>query len=317
MLKRLAKILLGLVLVCAAAVLTVYFVHPDWYLDGEYARWALLAGARKHEFDAANHRISYYEAGNGTTVVLVHGFSGSKENWLPLARELPLTFHVVMPDLPGWGESSRLEGEDYAIEPQVERLGALLDALKLGRVHLVGHSMGGQVAGLYAARHPDRLLSLTLVDTAGVHFSENPFARRVLAGETPFNFSTREQFWGFMHELFASPPWLPPRVVDVLIQRNAPRFEFQASLLARLRQEPDALLLEHALPELRVPTLALWCRDDKLLDVSSLEAIKRGVVRAPLEEEVLEGCSHMPMMERPAAMAARLLPFFAKNPGRR
>src|SRR5436190_2369552 len=187
MLKRLAKIVLGLALVSALALLGVYVLRPQWLLDAEYARWALLAGARKHEIVAAGHRVSYYEAGNGTPIVLVHGFSGSKENWLPLARDLPLTHHVVMPDLPGWGESDRLPGQDYGIEPQVERLAALLDALRLGRVHLVGHSMGGQIAGLLAVRHPERVLTLTLVDSAGVHFKQNPFAARVLAGETPFN----------------------------------------------------------------------------------------------------------------------------------
>ena len=316
-LKRLARILLGLVLAFALAVLSVYFIRPAWYLDGEYARWALLAGAQKHAIDVAGHRVVYLEAGNGTPVLLVHGFSGSKENWLPFARELPLTDRVLMPDLPGWGESSRLPDQDYAIAPQVERLGAFMDALRVGRVHLVGHSMGGQIAGLYAVQHPERVLSLTLVDSAGVHFKENAFAARVLAGQTPFNFATREQFHGFMHELFIEPPWLPPRVVDVLIERNRPRYEFQATLLARLRQEPDALLLERALGQIRVPTLALWCRDDKLLDVSSLEAIERGIVRAPVETAVLAGCSHMPMMEQPKAMADKLLPFFARNPGRR
>jgi pimeloyl-ACP methyl ester carboxylesterase len=316
-LKRLAKILLGLVIACAVAVLSVYFLRPDWYLDGEYARWALLAGAQRREVAVGDHRVAFYEAGNGTPVVLVHGFSGSKENWLPLARMMPLTYRVVMPDLPGWGESTRLADQDYAIEPQVERLGALLDALRIGRAHLVGHSMSGQIAGLYAARHPDRVLTLTLVDAAGVRFKENAFARRVLAGETPFNYASREQFGSFMHELFVKPPWLPPRVVDVLIERNARSYEFQATLLQRLKQEPEALQLEQALPLLRVPTLALWCRGDQLLDVSSLEAIRAGVVRAPLEVEVLEGCSHMPMMEKPGEMAADLLAFFARNPGRR
>jgi abhydrolase domain-containing protein 6 len=198
-LKRLLKVLFWFACAFLVGALGVYFIRPDWLLEGEYARWALLAGAHRSEVVAAGHRIAYFEAGTGTPIVLVHGFSGSKENWLPLARDLPLTDHVYMPDLPGWGESQRLPDTDYAIEPQVERLLALLDALHLARVHLVGHSMGGQIAGLFAARHPERLLSLTLVDTAGVHFRENEFAKRVLAGATPFNFSSRDEFWSFMH----------------------------------------------------------------------------------------------------------------------
>jgi len=302
---------LALVLVVLGGA--VYQFRPDWLIDAEYARWVWRAGVERHDIQVADHRIAYYEGGAGTPVLLIHGFTGSKENWLPTARGLTDRFRVVMPDLPGWGDSSRLAGADYAIEPQVERLAALIDRLGLERMHLVGHSMGGQIAGLYAARHPERVLTLTLADTAGVHFEQNAFARRVLAGETPFNFSTREQFWAFMRELFDQPPWLPPRLVDVMVERNVTGHEFHRALLERLRQEPDALHLERSLDRIRVPTLILWCQRDRLLDFSSIDALRRGLTSAPkVEVAVFEPCSHMPMMEQPTLMAERLARFFAE-----
>src|SRR5688572_28862600 len=146
-----------------------YWRAPELFLEAEYARLAWLASVKEHDAHAAGHRWRYYDGGAGEPVVLVHGFAGMKENWLQLARELS-SRRVVMPDLPGWGESERRDGEDYRVEAQVDRLAAFLDALSLERVDLVGHSMGGHIAGLFAARHPERVKTLTLVSTAGVRF---------------------------------------------------------------------------------------------------------------------------------------------------
>ena len=77
-------------------------------------------------------------------------------------RHLAADYHVVVPDLPGFGESSRLWEENYDVDSQVERLHAFFAAIKLRGSHLVGNSMGGQIACTYAARYPDEVLSLTL-----------------------------------------------------------------------------------------------------------------------------------------------------------
>jgi pimeloyl-ACP methyl ester carboxylesterase len=308
----LAKFLLALCALLLLALLGVYFARPDWLVEAEYARLAWRAGEQKHTLEAAGHRIVYYDGGSGDPIVLVHGFTGSKENWLELARHLTPHHRVLIPDLPGWGESERKAGADYGVAAQVERLGALLDALGLARAHLVGHSMAGQITGVFTAAHPERVLSLALVDSAGVHFKPNAFAERVLAGATPFNFSSREEFWSFAHELFEQPPWLPPRVVDVLVERNLSGHAFHAALLRELAQGPDADLLERSLAAIKTPTLVLWCRDDRLLDVSSVDKIKAGLVTAPrVEITLLDRCSHMPMMERPSAVAAALGEFLA------
>ena len=285
--------------------LVLYWRKPEIFLDAEYARLAWLAGVKEHDLDAAGHRWRYYDGGAGEPVVLVHGFAGMKENWLQLARELN-SRRVVMPDLPGWGESERRDGEDYRVEAQVERLAAFLDALSLERVDLVGHSMGGHIAGLFAARHPERVKTLTLVSAAGVRFEINDFGRRVLAGETPFNWNTREDFDAFMRELFTEPPFAPGRVRDVLVAQNRERHAFQKDLLRAMSREDQAFLLEGELARIRAPALVIWCDGDKLLDVSSVATIRR---RLPSSKDaVLAGCGHMPMMERPAEMADVMRP---------
>ena len=307
--KRFLKFLLAIFVLGVVIEAFAYWRKPEWFLEAEYQRLAWMAGVEERTLDAADHRWSYYDGGNGPPVVLVHGFSGSKENWLQLAAKLDGR-RVVIPDLPGWGESQRDDGADYRVEAQAARLGAFLEALGLDDVDLVGHSMGGHIAGLLAARDPSRLRTLTLVATAGVAFEPNDFARAVLAGATPFNFADRDAFDAFMRELFAEPPFLPGRVKDVLVAQNRERHAFQHELLAAMGREDQAFLLERALPSIALPTLVVWCDGDRILDASSVATIER--VRPRTNDVVLAGCGHMPMMERPAEMADAMRPHLAR-----
>jgi pimeloyl-ACP methyl ester carboxylesterase len=96
-----------------------------------------------------------------------------------------------------------------------------------------------------------------------------------------------------------------------MIERNVTGHEFHRALLERLRQEPDALYLERALAQIRMPTLILWCQRDRLLDFSSIDVLRRGLTNASkVEVEVFEPCSHMPMMEQPVPVAERLARFY-------
>lgn len=285
----------------------VYFFRPAWLLEAEFARLAAPAGLREHRITVGDHEWAYYDGGKGPVIVLVHGFAGYKEYWLDLARRLVQDHRVVIPDLPGWGESQRRDDADYGVAAQAQRLRAFLDALALDDVLLVGHSMGGHISGLDAANGDPRVAALALVDSAGFRFEPNAFVKRLIAGETPFNFADRASFDAFMHELFTDPQWLPPRVKDVLIERNVADHAFHERMLRAITQPDVAFQLEARLSEVKVPVLALWCRDDKLLDVASMDAISRAQPGATLVK--LGPCSHMPMMEQPDAVAQALRDF--------
>ncbi len=100
-------------------------------------------------------------------VVVLHGSPGSKGQVLPLARALRGPGRVIVPDLPGFGGSTR-RVPDYSIAAHARYVGALLDSLGVARAHLVGYSMGGGVAILLGADAPDRVASLVLVSSIGV-----------------------------------------------------------------------------------------------------------------------------------------------------
>ena len=95
--------------------------------------------------------------------MLLHGFSGSAANWAPIAPELQNKYQVLMPDLLGHGQTeSPADPVRYQIEYAARDLIALLDALTIPRVHLVGYSMGGRLALFTALTYPTRIATLVL-----------------------------------------------------------------------------------------------------------------------------------------------------------
>lgn len=117
-------------------------------------------------------RLSVYVAGEGPPLLLLHGLGGSGRYWAGLAPLLADRRTLIAPDLAGFGHSDKPR-VDYGRDFHVTAIAGLLDELGLaGRLGVTGHSMGGILAAIYAARHPERVESLALVAT--------PFPRRQL-----------------------------------------------------------------------------------------------------------------------------------------
>ncbi len=315
LLLRRLKALGVLLLVIALGAGSAYLLAPGLLLRGDYALQSWQADLHTRTLQVGATHWVYYEGGKGPTLVLLHGFGGSRENWLPTARYLVRNFHLLIPDLPGYGASSPIPGADAGVHAQARRLAGFVDALKLQHFALAGHSMGGAIAGVYAAEHPDRVAALALLDTAGLPFRPNAFARAVAEGHNPFAYSDRAQFARFMRLIFARPPFVPARIADVLIARNVAAQPFLDATLARLRAPADADALVPVLPRLTMPVLGLWCNDDRVIDPSALDALRKGLVAAPqIGTSLLNGCGHMPIMEEPRATADALTRFLTGAP---
>jgi pimeloyl-ACP methyl ester carboxylesterase len=283
------------------ALLLAGWLKPDWFLRAEFARQRLFAHASVREVQVGDHRWSYLESGEGPLVVLVHGFTGSKENWLPLMRQLRGQ-RVIAPDLPGWGESERKPGADYGPVAQADRLHEFLASLGTKPALVVGHSMGGQILGLLAVRHPEDVGPIVLMSSAGVAFKSNAFGREVLSGKNPFQASTRADVHRYLGIVFTDPPFVPWPVDAALAQRRAKDAAFEQSVLDRIGRGPDALRLQRELGAIKSPVTLLWCRDDRVIDVSAAKIFAAGLHSS--QTVILEGCGHMPMMAAPKAVAA-------------
>jgi pimeloyl-ACP methyl ester carboxylesterase len=233
------------------------------------------------------------------TVVLLHGFPESGESWAAQVDALEAAgFRAVAPDQRGYDRDRRPEGRRaYRVEALVDDVVAMIDATGEGRVHLVGHDWGGGVAWAVAARHPERLRSLTVVSTP------HPGAfRRSLLGT---------QLLRSWYLLFFQLPWIPERALlardgasmQWTLERSGLPREIAARYVERMR-EPGALTAAlnwyRALPlsrpsaaigRIRVPTLFVWSTGDTALGRAAAERTAAWV-DAPYRFEVLEDVSH-------------------------
>lgn len=110
--------------------------------------------------------LFWHEAGRGETLIFLHGSWQDSGQWLPVMQPLATAYHCLVPDLIGFGESTST-ATVHSVDLEVEALQALLQALRISRCVLVGHSLGAWVALRYAQRYPQQVLGLALVEAEG------------------------------------------------------------------------------------------------------------------------------------------------------
>ena len=301
-----AAVLLALLVIAALLAIAI---DPYRLVHAEYTRQRIAAGLSRATIEVAGHRWVYAYSNDAPrdapTVVMVHGFTGSKENWYLLAERLRGRYRLLIPDLPGWGESERKAGEDYGFVAQSDRLDAFVRAVSPGRpVVLLGHSMGGSIVALTAARHPRDVGSVGLFAAAGVRFRDNQFGIDVLAGKNPFGVEDEATLHRYLDILFhdeAAKPVIPwPASVGFIAHRRKDA-AFEQSVLDRIGRGPERFLPGDEAANIHQPALLLWCRQDAVIDPSAMALY---AARMPQAAQVmLDGCGHMSIMERPDAVA--------------
>jgi len=111
--------------------------------------------------------IYYLTAASGPPVVLIHGFGGSASYWQLNIEPLAEHFAVYAPDMVGSGCSDKPRAK-YSLKYLDQMVNGFVDALELGRVSLIGHSLGGAIVLEFAVAHPDKVRKLVLVSSAGL-----------------------------------------------------------------------------------------------------------------------------------------------------
>jgi pimeloyl-ACP methyl ester carboxylesterase len=252
------------------------------------------AGVRRKTVQVGDHRIVYSEGGKGEPVLLLHGFAASADNWNRFASRLTRSYRVIAPDLPGWGQSTRLEAESYAYPKQLERLHQFVTQLGLKRFHLVGHSMGGFLASAYAARHPEEVITLGLLAPHGVTEPQpSELALSVAAGDNWLVARSVPEFERLLNKVFARRPYLPKSVFK-LLAAHAIRGSVQSAKIFAEMQTNDPPLMER-LGQIKAAALIVWGDQDRVLHVSCAEVFHQGIKSSELV--VLPGIGHMPLVE--------------------
>ncbi|MBZ4419303.1 alpha/beta fold hydrolase [Myxococcus sp. RHSTA-1-4] len=291
----------------SALVLVVGLFAVAWHLWPQRVVESLvsfnrrLSGLSPRSVQVGTHTLHYLEGGKGETVLLLHGLFADKDHWTEFSRRLTPRFRVLALDLPGFGDSTRLADESYAYDAQVERLHAFTLALGLTRFHIAGNSMGGALAALYAARYPERVLSLGFIGAPhGLRaLVPSPVEEEIARGLMPLVVTSRDEFERLVDRMFVQRPFLPGPLLDVLARRALKDVPGSVRMWHAHRVQGN--VLESLLPRLTVRSFSLWGEGDQVFHISGAARLW---ALPGHEGHVLVGVGHLPMMERPAETGA-------------
>lgn len=295
------KLLFALLILLSGTAATLYF-FPAAQLASLRLIEQHRAGLSHEQLAVHNLNIHYYQGGpaSGETLVLLHGFAADKDNWLRFSRHLTQDYRVIALDLPGFGDSDLPPGS-YDVGTQAERLADILDAMGIKQAHVLGNSMGGHIAALYAARYPDRVHSLALFANAGIDSPHKSELYRLLTSgaANPLVVKQPQDFDNLLQFVFVEPPYLPTSLKRYLGERAMARAEHYDMVFKQLVER--SIPLEPELTKIQAPTLLLWGRQDRVLDVSSIE-VMQPLLRSS-SVVIMDNVGHAPMLERPEESA--------------
>ena len=251
--------------------------------------------------------------GNGLPLVLVHGFLVSHLVFDDLIDDLARHFHVIAPDLPGFGESEKPNPARYAygVETFAEAVADLIAAYGVGRACVVGHGLGGAVGITLAAHYAELVTRLVVVDPLCYPYVPNRRLRMQLLpviGSVLFKqlFGRRAFRSYFRDEVFSAAAAVPLRRIDRFYDHfNTP--SARESAYAVLRSMLDTRPVVARVARVRQPTLVTWGRDDRIFPAAYAFKLARDVPHAHLE---LFDAGHSPHEEHPEEFARVVREFF-------
>ncbi len=257
--------------------------------------------------------FNYVDIGSGDRepVVFVHGLGGQWQNWLENLPRLAQNRRVVAMDLPGFGLTPEPEDDEKITITRYGRwVNELANRLELGKVDLVGNSMGGYIAAEVAIQFPERVSQLVLVSAAGISSAQvAPMPILTIgriAAALAANSVTRYR------RLAARPV---TRHMSLLLVARHPRLlkadlayegffkgggkpGFDDGLRASLDYD-----FRDRLPDVRVPTLIVWGEKDSIIPTRDADEFERLIEDS--RKVVMKDSGHIPMAERPAGVQRR------------
>jgi pimeloyl-ACP methyl ester carboxylesterase len=257
-------------------------------------------------FDYKNSNLSYEVLGDGQAVVLLHGFGESGSIWNKQDEVLQKHCKLIIPDIPGSGNSAMLQGDNISMEDYADCINALLDEEKIETCIMLGHSMGGYITLAYAEKYANRLKAFGLVHSTAFADSEEKKANRKKGIELI------QQYGGFSFLKNTTPNLFadtfkkehPDEVAALIDEGKSFRDEALIQYYASMMNRPDKT---EVLKQSKVPVLFIVGTEDVAAPLNDLLQ----QVHLPNESHfhLIEGVGHMSMLEAPERLNKDLLDF--------
>ena len=267
-------------------------------------------------------RVHYVIRGEGENLVLLHGQGGNIHHFDAMFPELIAGYRVISLDYIGHGLTGPDPNLDYSNGNFIEFFESFFNALNLEKMHLVGNSMGGYWAMLYAAKHPHRVQSLSLLNSFGGEAAKTfDHCQNVEPSNTAFNpedlpFADHMSRWflpRFMVKSALKPMFFQPHhPTDAFVSLHRDLFSVAGNRLYRKHFNPfDRPMTAIDAAQLDRPALVLWGREDQLLRLC--EGLNLHDKLANSELVVLDRTGHLPMVESPMQTSRLILNFVKQH----
>lgn len=237
--------------------------------------------------------LAYEEHGQGTPLVLIHGFPFNRTIWYPMVPLLKDAGRIILVDLRGFGQSPFTEGV-YTMRLLAEDVVALLDRLGIEKAVIAGHSMGGYVSLAFAHAFPSRLAGLGLIATQAESDSPEKRQNRIKQAEEIGRKGLKGFIEGMAPKLSPYASMQPP-LIDLMGQANP------KSVVASLRGMAERSDAAEWLDTIEVPAAVVHGSQDALIPLEKPRTMVQLLTRGWMVEL---GCAgHMPMVETPPGTA--------------
>jgi pyruvate dehydrogenase E2 component (dihydrolipoamide acetyltransferase) len=258
----------------------------------QLAALATAKGPESETVEVAGRRIRFLKAGDaeGEPVIFLHGFGGDLNNWMFNQTDIAERRTTYALDLPGHGGSAKDVGEG-TVPALAEAVLGFMEALGIGRAHLVGHSMGGAIALELARHHPEKVASATLVCPAGLG---PDISMEYINGFIEAN--RRKKMEPVLQMLVHDPKMVTGEMIEDVLKFK--RLDGVDAALKKLRDNlftggRQAHQLRDTLGDVQVPVQVIWGADDRIVPAKHSEGLP-GKVKVT----VLPSAGHLAHMEK-------------------
>jgi 2-hydroxymuconate-semialdehyde hydrolase len=248
--------------------------------------------------DAGGIETSYLEAGSGETVLMLHGSGpgvSALANWQHNIPTLAQRFHVLAPDIVGFGTTERPEDIVYSLRTWTDHIWAFMNAHGIEKARVIGNSLGGRIALQMATDHPDRIAKMVLMGTPAVGMTPTEGLAALRAYEP-----SHEAMRALLRNYFAVDPAM---ITDDLVKI---RYEasiadgayeaYRAMFLDPRHAGSDLGITENEVRAIATPALLIHGREDKVVPLQVSVTMVGLMPNADLH--VFSACGHWTQIER-------------------
>ncbi|MDQ4100989.1 MAG: alpha/beta hydrolase [Thermoproteota archaeon] len=236
----------------------------------------------------------------------MHGIGASAERWSSVIPVLSKYFHLIVPDIIGFGYSDKPSVE-YTMDFFIDFFKSFLDNLGISKASIIGSSLGGHIASEFAIRFNHIVEKLVLVSPAGMMRRSSPtLDKYIMAALYP---EYQRVYEAFSEMVYDSNTINQETLMDFINRMNLPnaKYAFMSTLLG-IRYAPR---LTGRLSNITAPTLLMWGEDDTTIPLAECAHQYNGI---PNMEELIEikKCGHIAPIEKPATFNRIVLRFLMR-----